>query len=271
MSSYVVENEGISKKKRKVISSRYQTVTKAINDEFWGTQSETKHSFYVGSYGRRTAVKTSDIDILVELPKDEYYRFDNVKGNGQSRLLQAVKKAIKRYYPESKIKADGQIVNIDFSDRIKFEILPAFKETNFWGNETGRYIYADTNNGGNWMPTNPKIEQIAMREKNKESNGLLFDTCRHFREIRDTHFRKYHLSGIVIDSFVYHFIEEWSYVDRSISTERKEGEYENIFVEGFDYLINNRVWTLDAPGSEDSVELDGSLEGLREVIKFIAL
>ena len=77
---------------RQDISRRYRTVTKAINQEFWNSLSETTHSLYVGSYGRNTAVNTSDIDILVEIPESEYNRFSYSRGNGQSRLLQVVKK-----------------------------------------------------------------------------------------------------------------------------------------------------------------------------------
>ena len=53
---------------------------------------------------------------------------------------------------------------------------------------------------------NPKAEQEAMAQKNRYSNGLLYDTCRHLRFIRDNYFSSYHLSGIVIDSFVYNAI-----------------------------------------------------------------
>ena len=91
-----VEKHGevISKETRSTISTRYKTVTRAINKTFWDSQSETEHTFYVGSFGRKTAINTSDIDILAELPEDEYNRVDALEGNGQSRLLQAVKKAI---------------------------------------------------------------------------------------------------------------------------------------------------------------------------------
>ena len=86
--------EKIFKDQRDTITQRYKRITKAINSEFWEIDSETAHSRYVGSYGRGTAIDTSDIDILVELPRSEYERFDSLKGNGQSRLLQAVKSAI---------------------------------------------------------------------------------------------------------------------------------------------------------------------------------
>ena len=119
--------EIISFDQRKTISDRYKRITKAINREFWNTDSDIAHSFYVGSYGRGTAVDTSDIDILVELPRDEYERFDAYKSNVQSRLLQAVKEAILNTYPKSEVRPDGQVVKVNFSDGIKFEILPAFQ------------------------------------------------------------------------------------------------------------------------------------------------
>ena len=177
--------EKISKDQRDTITQRYKRITKAVNSEFWGIDSETAHSRYVGSYGRGTAIDTSDIDILVELPKNVYEWHDALRGNGQSRLLQAVKNAILQTYPRSNVHADGQVVVIDFSDGMKFEVLPAFRQTDWYGNWNGKYNYPDTNMGGNWRSTNPKAEQDAMRERNRESNGLLFDTCRHMREIRD--------------------------------------------------------------------------------------
>ena len=118
------------------------------------------HSFYVGSYGRGTAIDSSDIDMLVELPEREYNRYDVQKGNGQSRFLQAVGNVIVSAYPRGNVKADGQVVVIDFTDGIKFEILPAFSNTDYYGNVT--YTYPDTNMGGNWKSTNPKTEQEAM-------------------------------------------------------------------------------------------------------------
>ena len=70
--SYNVKKHGevISTDIRTSISTRYKAVTKAINREFWNSQSDKEHSLYVGSYGRGTAIDTSDVDILVELDRD---------------------------------------------------------------------------------------------------------------------------------------------------------------------------------------------------------
>lgn len=54
------------------VRNRYHAITRRINADFWGTSSDTDHSWYAGSYGRGTAISTSDIDILVELPPGEY-------------------------------------------------------------------------------------------------------------------------------------------------------------------------------------------------------
>ena len=55
----------IDLKTRSLISMRYKEITKAINRAFWNSESETDHSRYVGSYGRGTAINTSDLDILI--------------------------------------------------------------------------------------------------------------------------------------------------------------------------------------------------------------
>lgn len=258
--------ERISQKQRILISQRYKRVTRAINVEFWGTDSDTAHTLYVGSYGRGTAVDTSDIDILAELPRSEYNRFDSHKSNGQSRLLQAVRLAILNTYPKSNVRADGQVVVIDFFDGMKFEILPAFKQVDWLGNPNGKYDYPDTNIGGKWQSTNPKAEQDAMATKNKDSNGLLYDTCKHIREIRDNHFRSYHLSGIVIDSFVYNHIDDWHWLKEGETPTQPRGTYEKKLLN--DCPTSNLI--LVAPGSEDLVNTASSLDCLRKVLNYMS-
>lgn len=264
-------SEIISRDTRSTISTRYRTVTWAINREFWNIQSETQNSLYVGSYGRGTAIDTSDLDILVELPVSEYNRYDLARGNGQSRLLQAVRSAIQTTYPHSDIRADGQIVKIAFSDGMRFEILPAFKNVGVFGQWDGTYKYPDTNMGGNWRSTNPKAEQDAMKQKNDSSNGLLYDTCKHFRSVRDNYFGSYHLSGIVIDSFVYAAMGNWRWTSDGESSSAAHGDYEHVLL---DYLNQSTLFrpslSLTAPGSGQTVETSNSIECLKKVMMHIA-
>lgn len=273
MSNYVTKHgEIIPLDTRQLIAKRYHTVTKAINREFWGSvNDDTSNSIYVGSYGRGTAIDSSDIDILVSLPQAEYNRYTYSAYNGQSRLLQAVRSALLEVYPRSQIKADGQVVKIDFSDGMKFEILPAFKQVPLgygWGLSTPpTYTYPDSNMGGNWKSTNPKAEQEAMKEKNKLSNGLLYDTCKHIRFIRDNSFSSYHLSGIVIDSFVYMAMGEWRWVDTpNPNSQFIPGTYEKVL---YDFAKKFEGWSgisLLAPGSNQKVDMTNSYDCLLKVL-----
>lgn len=266
MDTVIKSGEVISAEQRSKVSERYKRITKVVNKEFWNSESDTAHSFYVGSYGRGTAIDTSDIDILVELPRNEYERFDAHKGNGQSRLLQAVKSAIQASYPRSNIRADGQVVVIDFSDGIKFEILPAFKQLDFFGNWNGKYDYADTNMGGNWLTTDPKAEQNAMKELNTLSNGLLFDTCRHIRNIRNEQFSSYHLPGIIIDSYVYSHINDWHWLYPGEVATHTIGTYEKKLYHECPVYGS----TLYAPGSNMPVDTTCCINVLNKVLYYMS-
>lgn len=271
MSSYVNKNHKIPEDTRTLISKRYKAITKAINKEFWNSESDSSHSRYVGSYGRGTATDTSDLDVLIELPNDEYEHFTSMNGNGPSRLLQAVKDSILESYPRTDISADGQVVVVKFSDGMKFEVLPAFQDLNYWGEWKGTYIYPDTHMGGNWMTTNPIAEQDAMKQKNaeNESNGLLFDTCKHIRYVHTNYYSSYHLSGILIDSFVYAAIKGWHWHrEGDPSNSQGEGSYEKSLLDYYNLFVYSEICPprIQAPGS--NMILDTSdWETLGKVLK----
>ena len=157
------------------IQYRYHQITKRINLDYWNSSSETTHSLYVGSYGRGTEIWTSDIDIIVQLPYSTYEKFNAYKSNGQSALLQEGKGVLQKTFSTSYVKGDGQVIGINFSDGINFEIVPAFINTD------GSYTYPDSNNGGSWRTTDPKKEIDAMNSRNKNTNKNLKRLCRMAR------------------------------------------------------------------------------------------
>ena len=267
MSLYVTKHS-IPQETRSLVSKRYHTITKAVNKEFWDSDSDTANSLYVGSYGRGTAIDTSDLDVLVSLPQDQFDYFNNLKGNSQSRLLQAVRSAILSTYPKTDVSADGQVVDVVFSDGMKFEILPAFEST-YRGFSLGSYTYADTNNGGKWRSTFPKVEQDAMKKKNDESNGLLFDTCKHMRYIRDNYFSSCHLSGIVIDSFVFKAIGSWHWTPEGQTSSTPAGTYEKKLLDEFNIFFK---WSdnIATPGSNQNISFIESRDTLGKVLNFMA-
>ena len=190
------------------ISSRYKTVTRRLNTDFWNTTSETSHSLYVGSYGRNTAIQGfSDLDMIFQLPWSVFLRYDGYIGNGQSALLQAVRQSLGKTYPNSRVGADGQVVDIAFTDHITFEVVPAFEHTD------GSFTFPDANGGGRWRNTNPRPEIEAIRNRNYTCNGNLIRLCRMMRSWKNEW--AVPMGGLLIDTLAYQFIVDWQNKDKS--------------------------------------------------------
>ncbi|MFA7492901.1 MAG: hypothetical protein WCZ43_05235 [Proteiniphilum sp.] len=189
------------------IQNRYKYITSRINFDYYNSSSSTDHSLYIGSYGRDTEIYTSDIDMLVELPYATYEKYNSYSTNGQSALLQEVKTVLARTYSTSRLKGDGQIVSIPFTDGITFEVLPTFL------NNDGSYTYPNSNNGGSWKTTDPKAEIKAIKEMNDQCNGNLKRLCRMMRAWKIK--CNVNISGILIDILAYRFISSWENRDKS--------------------------------------------------------
>jgi predicted nucleotidyltransferase len=230
------------------IQYRYHQITKRINTDYWDSTSETANSLYIGSYGRGTDIWTSDIDVLIRLPASTYEKFDNYQGNGQSALLQEVKTVLQKTYSTSFLRGDGQVVCINFTDGINFEILPGFI------NDDNSYTYPDTNDGGSWATTDPKSEISAINERNKETNRNLKRLCRMARSWKGKH--SVPINGILIDTLAYKFIADWTYKDKSYTY------YDWMSRDYFAYLkdldTNQSYWM--APGSNRRVWKTGNFQ-----------
>lgn len=193
---------------RSGFASRTARITKAVNSSFRGLDSDIAYRFYVGSMGRNTATPSvSDVDLLVELPEAVYHKYNTYAGNGQSALLSAVRTAISATYPTSRVSGDGQVVVISFMDNVTYEVLPAFL------NQGGGYTFADSNAGGSWKTCKPKQEMASFLSRNGACNGNLVELCRMARAWRD--YNNVPMSGMLMDTLAYQFIENWAYRDMS--------------------------------------------------------
>lgn len=190
------------------ISTRYQAITRRLNTDYWSTTSETAHSLYVGSYGRGTAIQGfSDLDMIFQLPYAIYQQYNAYQGNGQSALLQAVKRSIEKTYSATSLKADGQVILVPFTDGITFEVVPGFI------NKDDSYTHPDANVGGQWRTTNPRPEIAAIQQRNAACNGNLIQLCRMMRTWRKTW--DVPIGGLLVDTLAYQFIENYQYRDKS--------------------------------------------------------
>jgi hypothetical protein len=187
------------------ISLRYQLITNRLNLDFYGYQSYTDHSLYVGSYGRGTAIHgISDLDMIFVLPPVLLSQYTNYIGNGQSALLQRVRNSLLKTYPRTSIGGDGQVVVVSFSDGMVFEVVPSFAQSDT------SYKYPDSNNGGRWRTTNPKPEIAAIQHYPYSEN--LKWLCRMTRAWKNN--RNVPMGGLLIDTLAHKFICNWEYRDK---------------------------------------------------------
>jgi hypothetical protein len=205
------------------IAYRYQRITRQLNTDFWNTNSD--------------------------LPYSVYQQYNAHQTNGQSALLQAVKRSIQKTYRTSESFGDGQVVVISFEDGITFEVLPAFE------NKDGQsWIYPNANNGGSWKVANPRAEIAAVSKRNDDANRNLKYLCRMMRIWRDH--QSVPMSGMLIDTLAYQFIGTWHYRDKSFL-------YHDFMARGFfDYMSNvpegQTYWR--APGSGSYLGSKGAFQ-----------
>lgn len=201
------DNLIIGQSKRSTISSRYLAISKRLNLDFWDMDS-TSGGRYIGSFGRNTATNyISDIDMLFEMPWSTYNSYNAYLYNGQSALLQAVKNSVAKTYPNTNPKGDGQIVQVEFSDGMEFEILPAFKHLD------GSYTFANSNNGGSWKKTNPVPEIEAISNGDRLTNCNLRPLCRMGRAWKRCN--NVPIKGHLIDTLAFRFLTAWSNREKS--------------------------------------------------------
>lgn len=191
-----------------VVRSRRGAITKRLNLDFWGSDSETAHTRYVGSYGRGTEIRrASDVDLLAQLPSSLFGQYDSYVGNGQSALLQAVRDSIRKRYSSTDIGGDGQVVVVTFADGIKFEVVPAFSRTD------GSFTYPDSNAGGSWKRMDPIPEIDALNAANATYDKKVKHLARMARAWKVK--CSVSMSGLLIDTLVHDFVPSWQYNDKS--------------------------------------------------------
>lgn len=239
----------ISTTLRQSIGERVGRIVRCLNHDFRNTDSSEANSFYVGSYGRQTAIPTiSDVDVVFELPKSTYDQYNAYSGNRQSALLQSLRTSVRKTYPTSDIAADGQVVVVTFADGIRVEVLGAFLNT-----EDG-YTFPDSNNGGSWKSCKPKQEMEAFRQRDTLCNGNLIRLSRMLRAWKDRN--NVAISGTLIDTLAYQFIDTWPYRDKSYLY------YEWLTRDALAYLsdrdLSQEWW--QAPGSGSYVRKDGNFQ-----------
>lgn len=177
------------------ISLRYGELTAALNKRFRDTESKVANALQVGSYGRWTGINgISDLDMLYMMPKAEWNTYQD---QGQLKLLQDTKAAIKARYPSTKVFVDRLVVVVMYGD-FHVEVQPVFEQ------DDGSYKYPDTKGGGSWKITKPREEMDEMYDANIDKNSNLRRLCKMVRAWRNKHGQE--MGGLLVDTLAYNFL-----------------------------------------------------------------
>lgn len=230
------------------ISGRYCSITKRLNKDYWEINEDYRHCLQVGSYGRNTAINgVSDLDMAFELPREVHDRFCKREGNIQSQLLNEVRDCLVALYPNTTIRAQGQVVALEFKN-YRVEVLPSFVEAD------GSYKYPDSNNGGTWRWCRPREEIQAVQEVHDRTNRNLKHVCKMIRAWKNQHGAS--MSGMLIDTLCHNFFKANTQYD-----DKGYGSYPELMCAVFAYLGNQPeqdYWL--APGSKDRVNTKGNFQ-----------
>lgn len=209
--SRFLRNLELTETQRKQVISRHQSLRKNLETEFVGAKT-----FIGGSYAKNTAIRPpTDLDIMLVLPESFYERFSGLgyllsSRNAQSELLQEVKRRVGKYYKTSHLRADGQVVVINFVNGPYVEIVPCFVKDEFFST---CYIIPNTNNGGSWQKVDPEGEKKAITDSNKITNG---NTTRLIKMLKawqvncNVPLKSFHIEILAQD-----FLKNYEYKDKS--------------------------------------------------------
>jgi hypothetical protein len=142
-------------------------VVSCLNRAYYGTNSETDNSFFVGSWAKDTAIRPPrDVDVYFLLPVAVYNRLQGYVWNRQSALLQEIKETLTLTYPNTDMSGDGQVIVINFGS-YSVEIVPTFALST-----QGRYWICNTKDGGAYKETAPwdEVNQLEALDRANARN-----------------------------------------------------------------------------------------------------
>ncbi len=226
----------------------YKQLTSHLNLTYYGIDSNTKHSAYLGSYGRGTAIKVDDIDVVFALPPALFQEF-NQQDNPALTMRNNFMQVVKSVFPEAYLGNDNQVIRLDFEEGISFEVFPGFL------NQNGSYTMADNSGNGSWLVCDPKPEIETIKEANINiANDNLTRLSRMIKEWKTVW--NVPIGGFLIDTLVYDFFINWEHKENASTY------YDWMVRDFFEFLmdqdITQKFWL--SPGRMQKVWRKGLFE-----------
>lgn len=236
-----LSNLDLTQNQRDDAVTKINHVAKSLHAEYYQSTYNPGNVIIVGSYGKGTAIRPpSDIDMLYLLPVSEYHRINQILGNGQSQLLQEVKRALAHTFSRTDLSADGQVVKVPFSS-FAVEVVPAFLCNG------GTYLTCHTAEGGSWRASNPQEEYRAI----DDLNFVFGNKATHLTKMLKAWKRTCNvpLKSIALEIVTCSFVRQWPYNQQSIFW------YDWMVRDFFAFLWQCRNRTVKIPGIQETIRL----------------
>jgi hypothetical protein len=200
--SKLLSNLQLTPEQKQDGTTKANGVYQCLNSHYYGTNSN-KNGFYVGSWGKETAVRPPrDVDVMFVLPNEVYWRFEGNYGNKQSQILQEIKGVLLKTYPYTDIRGDGQVVMVPFGS-YNVELVPAFRLQN------GQFWICNTNDGGSYKLSDPAAEEKAINLSNSATNGNTRDLIKMLKRWQE--YCNVPIKSFVLELLAVEFLNSWAY------------------------------------------------------------
>lgn len=141
-------------------------IANALDARFWpGTN--TGHTYWHGSWAKRTTVRSRDrdVDILYSVSEADMNRYRARLHNGPAALLQDIRNALLERFPGTEIAGDRQVVVVAF-EHVTVEVAPGHMNGVTWSG-------CDSKAGGAFISSTPyrEIEAIDAADAGANANA----------------------------------------------------------------------------------------------------
>jgi len=217
------ENIKLTPSQREDAKKKYDGVCKKLHDNYYPDITYSGQTrFLIGSYGKQTHIRPArDIDVIFQMPSEKYEQYDNHESNGQSQLLQDIKKILEEKYPDTPIKAFVKVVVLEFADpQHNVELLPA------WENDDKTFTIPNSENGGSWEPYDPRgeIKEIQDSDEKTGKTKMLSRMIKKWTDQCSVKVKSYKIEKAVVNFFNSH---------------ESHGDYSDTVRDFFQYLHDN--------------------------------
>jgi hypothetical protein len=150
---------------------KYNNVCNTVHSEYYSAKYDGSTKLLFGSYKLKTNIRplteSQDVDVLIKLPPEVFDRFNQYQGNGQSALLDEVRRVLKKHFSTTEsIKAWGKVILVKFSEgHHNVELLPAFEQ------EDGTFFIPNSEAGGSWDSFDPRTQLDRFNESNDRTEN----------------------------------------------------------------------------------------------------